>query len=130
MAFGKWSFLVKYIWPPSVISGVLALLRGWNRCDMKNKAILAIFFIPAMFCVGGLVVCIAYFVLFHLPSFVLSVLGWLLLISLFSGGGLYCYEKICVKRDPDDSEPYDVTPEEETEKDRKKWFENMKWLKK
>ena len=129
MAFGKWSFLLKYIWPPSVISGVLALLREWHGCDAKNKAILAIFFIPAMFCVGGLVVCIAYFVLFHLPSFILSVLGWLMLISLFSGGGLFCYEKMLDKRNSDGSEPYDVTPEGETEKDKKNWFENNKWFK-
>ena len=132
MALGKWSFLMKYIWPPSVIASVLALLREWHRCDMKNKTILAVFFIPAMVCVGGLVIRIAYFVLFHLPSFILSILGWLMLISLFSGGGLFCYEKISGKRASQDSASYDydATSEEETGKGPKKWFDDMKWFKK
>ena len=133
MARGWWSSLMKYIWPPSVISSVLALLRGWRRSDMKTKAILGVFFIPAIFCVGGLVVYIVYFVLFELPAFVLRVLGWLLLISLFSGGGLFCYEKISGKRAVNDSEPYDydvIPNEEEAEKGKKKWYDDMKWFKK
>ena len=132
MAFGKWSYLLKYVWPPSVISGVLALLGEWHRSDVKTKAVLTVFFIPALFSVGGLVVCIAYFVLFKLPSFILSVLGWLLLISLFSGGGLYCYEIINDKRGVRDStsSAYDVTPGENARKDKKNWFNDMKWFKK
>ena len=132
MAYGWWSFLMKYIWPPSVFSGVLTLLKGWNRSDIKTKAILAVFFIPAMFSVGGLIVYIAYFILFQLPSFILSVLGWLLLISLFSGGGLFCYEKLSGKRINHDSTPYafDVTPDETPGKDKKNWFNDMKWFKK
>jgi hypothetical protein len=132
ISMGRWSFLLKYIWPPSVFSGVLALLGEWQRSDVKTKAILAVFFIPALFSVGGLVVCVAYFVLFHLPSFILSGVGWLLLISLFSGGGLFCYEKISGKRASHDSTPYayDVTSDEETVKEKKNWFDNMKWFKK
>ena len=134
MASGRWSFLWKYIWPPSVFSSVMALIREWHRSDVKNKAILAVFFIPALFCVAGLVVRIAYFVLFNLPSFILSVLGWLMLISLFSGGGLFCYEKISDKRATHDSTSYayDVTTDGETEKDKKNWFDgiNFKWFKK
>jgi len=142
MAFGKWSFLMKYIWPPSVIAGVLALLREWQRSGVKTKAILTVFFIPALFCVAGLVIRIAYFVLFNLPSFVLSVLGWLLLISLFSGGGLFCYEKISGKRALHDSTSYDYDvssgeADEKAEKgkknwfqDKKNWFNDIKWTKK
>jgi hypothetical protein len=109
----------------------MALLREWHRSDIKNKAVLAVFFIPAMLSVAGLVICIAYFVLFKLPSFILSVLGWLLLISLFSGGGLFCYEKMSGKRVPNDSpDYYDVPPAEDGEKDKKKWFDDKKiWLK-
>ena len=143
MAFGKWSFLMKYIWPPSVIAGVLALLREWQRSGVKTKAILTVFFIPALFCVAGLVIRIAYFVLFNLPSFILSVLGWLLLISLFSGGGLYCYERLSGKRASHDSASYDYdipsggAADEKTEKDKNNWFHNkknwfsdIKWIKK
>jgi hypothetical protein len=132
MARGWWSLVMKYIWPPSVISGMLALFREWQRSDVKNKAILTVFFIPAIFSVGGLLVCIAYFVLFHLPSFILSVLGWLLLISLFSGGGLFCYEKISGKRAADNSASYawDAASGEETGKNKENWFDDVKWFKK
>jgi len=111
---------------------MLALLGEWQRSDVKSKAILAVFFIPALFCVGGLVICIGYFVLFNLPSFILSVLGWLLLISLFSGGGLFCYEKISGKSSTRDSSSYDydVTPGEGTVKGPKNWFHDAKWFKK
>ena len=123
---------MKYVWPPSVISKMLTLFSEWHRSDAKNKALLAVFFIPALFCMGGLVFQIAYFFLFQLLSFILSVLGWLLLISLFSGGGLFCYEKTGAKRDKHDptSNVYDVTPDEETGKGKKNWFDDMKWLKK
>ena len=129
---GIWSFVMKYIWPPAVMSRVMALLREWRRSDVKDKAILAVFFIPAMACVAGLLIRIVYFVLFMLPAFILSLLGWLLLISLFSGGGIYCYEKVIGKRAAPDSEPYyDVTPGEEgSEKDKKNWFDDIKWFKK
>ncbi|MCL2009715.1 MAG: hypothetical protein FWG71_04115 [Synergistaceae bacterium] len=134
MAFGWWPLLMKYIWPPFVMSGVLALLGEWQRSDIKNKAILAVFFIPAMLSVGGLLVYIAHFVLFKLPSFILSVLGWLLLISLFSGGGLYCYEKISGKQTARAHDPasyvYDVTPDGKAEKDKKNWFDDVKWFRK
>ena len=128
----RWSFLMKYIWPPSVFSGVMALIREWQRGNVKTKAVLAVFFIPALLCVAGLVFRIAYFILFNLPSFILSVLGWLLLISLFSGGGLFCYEKISGKRTANDSTPYayDVTSDEKTGADKKNWFNDMKWFRK
>ena len=127
----RWSFLLKYIWPPSVIAGVLALLSKWQSSDVKTKAMLTVFFIPALFCVGGLIVCISYFILFNLPSFILSVLGWLLLISLFSGGGLFCHDKLSGKRPTDSTpDPYDVSFSERTGTEKKNWFEDMKWFKK
>ena len=128
----RWSFLFKYLWPPLVFSGVLALLGEWQRTDLKGKAILTVFFIPALVSVGGLIICIAYFVLFHLPSFILSVFGWFLLISLFSGGGLFCYEKINNKRASPDSPPhvYDVNPDKEAEKGKNNWYDDVKWFKK
>ena len=126
---------MKYVWPPSIILRVWILFGEWQRSDAKNKAILTVFFVPALFCVGGLIIQIAYFVLFNLPAFILSVLGWLLLISLFSGGGLFCYEKISGKRGTHDTTSnaynvYDVTPGEETGKNKKNWFDDVKWFKK
>jgi hypothetical protein len=88
------SFLFKYIWPPAIFAEVRVLFEEWQRSDVKNKALLGVFFFPAILSIGGLLLCIAYFVLFKLPSFILSVLGWLLLISLFSGGGLFCSERL------------------------------------
>ena len=135
MAFGKWSFLLKYIWPPSVFSGVLTLIREWHKCDVKNKAILVVLFTPAFLSVGGLVLYIVRFVLFVLPSFILTLMLCLLLISLFSGGALFFYEKIRGKRTSRDqaSYDYDVTSDvesEDDEKSKKKWFDDMKWFKK
>ena len=129
---GRWSFLLKYIWPPSVIAGVLSLFVEWQRGDVKTKAILAVFFIPALLCVGWLIFQVVYFVLFTLLSFILSVLALLLLISLFSGGGLFCYEKMKGKHSAQDPEPYayDVTPGKGTESNKKHWFNDMKWFKK
>ena len=121
------------------------MLGQWQRSDVKDKAILGVFFIPALFSVGGLLVCIAYFVLFKLPSFLLSVLGWLLLISLFSGGGLFFYEKLNGKRVSDSSRyttfsaqdaaaenPSTASGNAETgkESEQKNWFDGvrkMKW---
>lgn len=142
---GSWSFLFKYVWPPAVFAGVWSLMGEWQRSNPKDKALLAVFFIPSLLSVGGLLVCIAYFVLFKLPAFVLSVLGWLLLISIFSGGGLFCYERLHGKKvetptHHSTEDVYDVTPptrdagtgEASKTKTGKKqnWFDgvrNMKW---
>lgn len=143
---GYWSYLFKYVWPPSVLAGVWSLMGEWQRCDVKDRAMLTVFFIPALLSVGGLLVCVAYFVLFKLPSFILSVLGWLLLISLFSGGGMFCYEKLRGKKVSGSThyattDAYDATattenaepgPSSSNPESRKpgSWFDgvrNMKW---
>jgi hypothetical protein len=126
-----------------VLSGVLSLLQEWRRCDFRDRAFVALFFIPAMLSVGGLLVYVAWFVLFRLPSFVLGVLGWLLLISIFCGGGLFCCEKLRGGKtwsSSSSSGSYDGTTIFEDPADSKKsgdeshggknWFDsvrNMKW---
>jgi hypothetical protein len=116
----------------------MTLLGEWHRCELRDKAILAFFFIPALLSAGGLLFCVAWFVLFKLPSFILSVLGWLLLTSLFSGGGLFCSEKLRGGRLFEGTRhapgTYDVPPADETPqgegRKRTNWFEgmrNMKW---
>jgi hypothetical protein len=138
---GAMSFLFKYIWPPAVFAEVCALFGEWQRSDVKNKAILGIFFIPAILSLGGLLTSVAYFVLFKLPSFILSVLGWLLLISLFSGGGLFCYDRLVEKKSPGpsktrraESRDYDatVTAEDvaaEAKRTSKSWFDGLRNMK-
>ncbi len=143
---GYWSYLFRYVWPPSVFAGVWSLMGEWQRSDVKDRAILGVFFIPALLSVAGLLVCVAYFVLFKLPSFILSVLGWLLLISIFSGGGMFCYERLRGKKTSGPThyattDAYDATattgnanpgpsnPNTESDK-RGNWFDgvrNMKW---
>ncbi|MDR2174574.1 MAG: hypothetical protein LBO82_01380 [Synergistaceae bacterium] len=140
MAFkaGAASYLFKYIWPPSVFAEARVLFREWQRSGVRNKAILGVFFIPAMLSLGGLLLCVAYFVLFKLPSFILSVLGWLLLTSLFSGGGLFCYEKLVGKRPSETrrAESYDYDAEAAAEdvgpdmkEKAKKWFDGIRHTK-
>jgi hypothetical protein len=134
---GVVSFLFKYLWPPAVFAEVCVLFGEWQRSDFKNKAILGVFFIPAVLSCGGLLLCVAYFVLFKLPSFILSVLGWLLLTSLFSGGGLFCYERLAGKRAPDSSDSSnsstarraqsdDYDAEATAEETAKSWFDNIR----
>jgi hypothetical protein len=127
----SWSFLFRYIWPPSVLTGVCSLFGEWQRGDAKNKILVGIFFIPALFSLGGLLLCVAYFVLFKLPSFILEVLGWLLLTSLFSGGGLLCCEKLTNAGSPRETGGGTAgDPEVVEEPGPRKWFDglrNMKW---
>jgi len=147
MRFGWWSVFVEYIWPPSVIAKVLTLFSEWHRSDTKDKAILALFFVPALICAGGLIFHIASF-MFQLVVFVVWTLGWLLLTSLFSSGGLYCYDKMNDKRSSASatrrsvSDFYDVTIDEEMKRDdmkkdkktwfddKKAWFDDIKWFRK
>jgi hypothetical protein len=143
---GVVSFLFKYRWPPAIFAEVCALFGEWQRSNVKNKAILGVFFIPAILSFGGLLLCVAYFVLFKLPSFILSVLGWLLLTALFSGGGLFCYEKLTGKRPLDSSDSSDSSSSSDSsnsskarraqsgdydaettaEEMGKSWFDNMR----
>ncbi|GHS95381.1 hypothetical protein AGMMS50276_10740 [Synergistales bacterium] len=133
MSAWSWSSIYKYIWPPSVLGRILSLYMDWRSSNAKDKLILGVFFIPALVSMGGLLFCVAWFVLFNLPSFLLSVLGWLLLISLFSGSGAYCYDRLKQKPAPSGDGP-EVTVEDDNAwngaKAGKKWFDgmkNMKW---
>ena len=137
----SWTFLWKYLWPPTVFSNVLRLFQEWRACDLKDRALLSALFLPAFLAVGGLLFNVAYFVLFKLPSFILSLLGWVLLISLFSGAGLFFYERVWSKRASQRSgtsfeettvfvEDADEGGAETGNRDPGKWFndlKNMKW---
>lgn len=140
------SYLLKYLWPPKLLSGLSFVLGEWHKSDAKDKTLLLLIFSPMMVCVLGLLFSIAGFVLFVLPSFVLKVLGWLLLIALFGAGGLFFYEKTQGKHSSGstrytNSAAYDVSSEKTdasaSEKEpnaeeniTNKWFKevrNMKW---
>ena len=41
---------------------------------------------------GGVIFTIIYFVLFVLPSYLFSILGWGMLTALFGAGGKYCFK--------------------------------------
>jgi len=47
-----------------------------------------------LFCVLGLLFSVASFVLFVLPSFILRLLGWGLLTTLFGAAGAYCHDRL------------------------------------
>ena len=104
--------LMMYLWPPRLFAGLSRILLEWQRSDVRNKGLLLLVFSPMLLCLIGLLISVASFVLFVLPSFVLRLLGWLLLTSLFGGGGLYFYERLKGGKPPRASskeEPYDVS---------------------
>ena len=53
---------------------------------------------------GGVIFSIVYFVLFVLPSFLFSVLGWGMLTALFGAGGKYCYKYFTGKEVKDEGD--------------------------
>lgn len=111
------SHLMTYLWPPRLFAGLSCILSEWRRSDLRDRGMLLLVFSPMLICTGCLLFSIASFVLFVLPSFVLSVFGWLLLISIFGGGGLYLREKLSGRftypaSTSDDTEAYKVEAEE------------------
>ena len=80
-----------WLQPSAYIGGLGDLFALWQKSDARGRGILLLCFAPMCACIGGLVLSIASFVLFVLPSFILKFLGWVLLIAIFSAGGRYCY---------------------------------------
>lgn len=136
-----WSNTLRYLWPPKLLAGLSFILSEWHRSDIKEKTLLLILFAPMLFCILGLLYSVASFVLFILPSFILSVLGWGLLIALFGGGGLFFFEKMQGKRASQDSHytsstTYDFSTDENStdageaasnSPPKASWFKNVKW---
>lgn len=83
--------IYNFLSPAIVIGGLGDLFTIWQGASPKERVILIVSFAPMGICLVGLLLSIASFVLFVLPSFVLRFLGWLLLTAIFAAGGKYCY---------------------------------------
>ena len=68
------------------------VFRLWNESNTKERGILLLTFSPMFLSMGGVIFTIIYFVLFVLPSYLFSILGWGMLTALFGAGGKYCFK--------------------------------------
>ncbi len=90
--FGKIKdYIMKFIKPSLYLGGFDYFLRLWKDSDAKDRGILILMFTPMFFCLAGLIFSIIYFVLFVLPSYLFTFIGWGLLTALFGAGGKYFY---------------------------------------
>ena len=87
-------YLAKFIKPSLYLSGLSDVIKLWQESDAKERGILLLTFAPMLLCLGGFVFTIIHFVLFVLPSFLFSLLGWGLLSTLFGYGGKYLYKHL------------------------------------
>lgn len=84
-------YAMKFLKPSLYMGGLDFVLGIWRNADAKERGILILVFAPMFLCMGGFVFTIIYFVLFVLPSYLFSFLGWGALTALFGAGGKYCY---------------------------------------
>ena len=102
------------------MGGVDYFLNMWKSSDAKDKGILLLVFSPMFICLAGLILSIVYFVLFVLPSYLFTVMGWGLLTAIFGMSGKYFYGyftgKGNVTQESNDKEFIDVQFTENKEK--------------
>ena len=82
---------MRFIKPSLYLGGFDYFLSLWKEADTKDRGILILMFTPMFFCLAGFVFSIIYFVLFVLPSYLFTFIGWALLTALFGMGGKYFY---------------------------------------
>ena len=85
-------YAAKFLKPSVYMGGLDFVLNIWREADAKDRGILLLVFIPMFVSMGGFIFTIIYFVLFVLPSYLFSFLGWGILTALFGAGGKYCYK--------------------------------------
>ena len=85
-------YATKFLNPTLYMGGFDFVLNIWRNADAKDRGILLLVFTPMFICMGGFIFTIIYFVLFVLPSYLFSFLGWGALTALFGAGGKYCYK--------------------------------------
>ena len=85
-------YVMRLLKPSMYISGMDYVFKLWQESDTKERGILLLTFSPMFLSMGGFVFTIIYFVLFVLPSYLFSLLGWGVLTALFGAGGKYCYK--------------------------------------
>lgn len=104
--------------PSIFVSGLGEVWDLWRASDARERGILLLVFAPMFVCVVGLLLSVASFVLFVLPSFVLRVLGWGLLVVLSGAGGRWCWERMAGKgAQARDADYEDVGPARERARD-------------
>ena len=86
------AYFMKLVKPSMYISGMDYVFKLWSDSDTKERGILLLTFSPMFLSMGGLIFTIIYFVLFVLPSYVFSMLGWGILTAIFGAGGKYCFK--------------------------------------
>ena len=82
---------MKFIKPSLYLGGFDYFLSLWKAAGAKDRGILILMFAPMFFCLAGLIFSIMYFVLFVLPSYLFTFIGWALLTAVFGTGGKYFY---------------------------------------
>ena len=85
-------YFMRLVKPSMYISGMDYVFKLWNESDTKERGILLLTFSPMFISMGGVIFTIIYFVLFVLPSYLFSILGWGMLTALFGAGGKYCFK--------------------------------------
>ena len=93
-------FAVKFLKPSLYMGGLDFVLNIWRNSEPKDRGILLLVFSPMFVCLGGFIFTIIYFVLFILPSYLFSFLGWGLLTAIFGAGGKYCFKHFTGKEIP------------------------------
>ena len=92
-SFIDWrKYLKKFFNPSLYMGGLDYVLKIWQNAEGKDKGILLLVFAPMFLCLGGFIFSIIHFVLFILPSFLFSFMGWGILTMLFGSGGKYFYK--------------------------------------
>ena len=128
------AYVMKFVKPSMYISGMDYVFKLWSESNPKERGILLLTFSPMFVSMGGVILTIIYFVLFVLPSYLFSILGWGMLTALFGAGGKYCFKYFTGKeiRDKTDknvidvdfteteSEPEESEPEPEAESPSKR----------
>ena len=110
-------YVMRLLKPSMYISGMDYVFKLWQDSEVKERGILLLTFSPMFLSMGGFIFTIIYFVLFVLPSYLFSVLGWGILTALFGAGGKYCFKYFTGKELKKDSNVIDVafTEDKDTE---------------
>ena len=98
-------YVMKFIKPSLYLGGFDYFLRLWREADAKDRGILILMFTPMFLCLAGFIFSIIYFVLFVLPSYLFTFIGWALLTALFGAGGKYFYAHLTKREMPERATP-------------------------
>jgi len=98
-------YFMRFIKPSLYLGGFDYFLRVWREADAKDRGILILMFAPMFFCLAGFIFSIIYFVLFVLPSYLFTFIGWALLTALFGMGGKYFFSHLTGREMPGKAAP-------------------------